>query len=158
MPIPLHIALYRHTSYYGLTTIVLYYIVYGSYVRYSLYNNIRCIRVVMCVNAMWMCHHWFMHIETHPCLGRSHTRASTIVIIVIIHNTFDVHTTWQLFLTPPPKMGRSPRDNNFAIRAGIVWTWYLNAAPMNPVMKGTTYFPNLSKIRSFRRSYSSILR
>ena len=73
--------------------VVLCYIVYGSYVRYSLYNNVRCIRVVMCVNAMWMCHHWFMHIETHPCLDRSHTRASTIVIMVIIRNAFDEHMT-----------------------------------------------------------------
>ena len=46
-----------------------------------------------------MCHHWFMHIETHPRLGKSHTRASTIVIMVIIHNTFHVHMALQLFLT-----------------------------------------------------------
>ena len=75
------------------SVVVLYYIVYGSYARNSLYSNVRCIRVIMCVNAMWMCHHWFMHIETHPCLGRSHTRASTIVIMVNIRNTFDVHMT-----------------------------------------------------------------
>ena len=30
------------------SVVVLYYIVYGSYVRYSLYNNICCICVVMC--------------------------------------------------------------------------------------------------------------
>ena len=127
--------------------VVLYYIVYGSYVWYSLYNNIRCIRVVMCVNAMWMGHHWFMHIETHPRLGKSHTRASTIVIIVIIHNTFDVHTTWQLFLTPPPKMGRSPRDNNFAICARIVWA-VSQRDPDETCHERHHGFPNLSKIRS----------
>ena len=82
----------------------------------------------MCANAMWMCHHWFMHIETHPCLGRSHTRASMIVTMGIIRNTFDVHMALQLFLTPPPKMERSPRDNNFAILAIIVWA----GIPMRP--------------------------
>ena len=35
--------------------------------------------------------------------------------MVIIRNTFDVYMALQLFLTPPPKMGRSPRDNNFAV-------------------------------------------
>ena len=115
------------------TCVVLCYIVYGSHVWNSPYNNIRYIRVVMCVNAMWMCHHWFMHIETHPCLGRSHTRASTTVMMGIIRNTFDVHMALQIFLTPPPKMGRSPRDNNFAILAIIVWAgiptrprWFLS--------------------------------
>ena len=34
------------------TDVVLYYIVYGTHVRNSLYNNIRSICVVMCVNAM----------------------------------------------------------------------------------------------------------
>ena len=49
--------------------------------------------------------------------------------------------TWHsnYFLLPPPKMGRSPRDNNFAILARIVWAWCPHAALMNPVMKGTTY-------------------
>ena len=107
----------------------------------------------MCVNAMWMCHHWFMHIETHPCLGRSHTRASTMVIMVIIRNTFDVHTTWQLFLTPPPKMGRSPRDNNFAILARIVWACCPHVALMNPVMKGTMYLPICQKLINFCNKY-----
>ena len=149
MPIPLYITLYRHTSYYELTAVVLYYIVYGSHVRNSLYNNVRYIRVVMCVNAMWMCHHWFMHIETHPCLGRSHTRASTIVITVIIRNTFHVHMALPLFLTPPPKMGRSPRDNNFSILAIIVLAWYPHAASMIPVMKGTTFLPICQKFEIF---------
>ena len=120
-----------------------------THVWNSLYNNVPCIHVVMCVNAIWMCHHWFMHIETHPCLGRSHTRASTIVITVIIRNAFDVHMVLQLFLTPPPKMGRSPRDNNFAILAIIVWAWYLHAALMNPVMKGTTFHPICPKFEIF---------
>ena len=43
-----------------------------------------------------------MHIETHPCLGRPHTRASTIVTMGIIRNTFDVHMALQLFLTSLP--------------------------------------------------------
>ena len=107
----------------------------------------------MCVNAMWMCHHWFMHIETHPCLGRSHTRASTMVIMVIIHNTFHVHMVLQLFLTPPPKMGRSPRDNNFAILAIIVWAWYLHAALTILVMKGATFLPICQKFEIFAANW-----
>ena len=74
----------------------------------------------MCECNVNVFHHWSMHIETHPRLGRSHTRASTIDIILIIHNPFDVNMALQLFLTPPPKMGRSPRDNNFANEAIIV--------------------------------------
>ena len=82
-----------------------------------------------------------MHIETRPCLGRSHTRASTIVIIMIIHNTFHVHMVLQLFLTPPPKMGRSPRDNNFAILSNNCVSLVPHVALMIPVMKGTTFLP-----------------
>ena len=124
-----------------------------THVWNSRYNNVPCINVVMCVNAMWMCHHWFMHIETRPCLCKSRTRASTTVIVVIIHNTFHVHMVLQLFLTPPPKMGRSPRNNNFAILARIVWAWCPHAALMNPVMKGTTYFPICQKFEIFAANW-----
>ena len=34
------------------TSVVLYYIVYGHMCETPLYNNIRYIHVVMCVNAM----------------------------------------------------------------------------------------------------------
>ena len=92
-----------------------------------------------------------MHIETRPCLRRSHTRASTIIIIVIIHNTFHVHMVLQLFLTPPPKMGRSPRDNNFAILSNNCVSLVPHAALMIPVMKGATFLPISSqkKIKIF---------
>ena len=53
----------------------------------------------MCECNVNVFHHWSMHIETHPRLGRSHTRASTIDITLLIHNPFDVNMALQLFLT-----------------------------------------------------------
>ena len=37
----LYMSLYRHTIYSGLTAVVLYYIVSGSHVQSSTYNNLR---------------------------------------------------------------------------------------------------------------------
>ena len=94
-----------------------------------------------------------MHIETRPCLGRSHTRASTIVIMVIIQTTFHVHMVLQLFLTPPPKMGRSPRDNNFAILSNNCVSLVPHAALTIPVMKGATFLPICQKNEIFAANY-----
>ena len=50
-------------------------------------------------------------------------------------------------------MGRSPRDNNFAILARIVWAWCPHAALMNSVMKGTTYLPICKKFEIFAANW-----
>ena len=58
-PLPYIISCSKQSAHHGSsvrlssgTIVVLYYIVYGSHVRNSLYNNVHYIRVVMCVNAM----------------------------------------------------------------------------------------------------------
>ena len=58
-------------------------------------------------NQMWMPHHCSLHIESRPCWGPSHTRARRYTSLASIRHA---STTWQIFVTPRPKMGRSPRD------------------------------------------------
>ena len=64
---------------------------------------------------MWMCHHWFMHIETPPYLGRSHTRASTIDIL--IHHSHHIRCTNDMAIISysPPKDGPKPQRQQLCI-------------------------------------------
>ena len=67
---------------------------------------IVCICVSIRANAILMRHHCSMHVESRPSQGPSHACARQYTSLASIRHA---HTTWQLFVTPPPKMSQNSR-------------------------------------------------